>query len=217
MTSIPVLILLLSLGSCSTGQKTHSDDGVAAARGGGDPASLVKPAPDLIEESRQSEPRTVREFFIASTQEVFVLEGCQEETDTGCQKEKKRYLANYLEVEDTKNGYLSAGGDGAQSALVMTLFKRPTGGYIVAVNQFGEGTDDYTFWEYRSGKWANISTQVVPQYSKRNIYELPRFGTTIKVFAKKIIESDDDFEISEKGEKLYDLVWKDGKFSIGNR
>jgi hypothetical protein len=46
------------------------------------------------------------------------------------------------------------------------------------------------------------------------MYELPRKGTTIEVFAKKIIETGDDYEISEKGAKLYDLEWKGGKFTV---
>jgi hypothetical protein len=53
---------------------------------------------------------------------------------------------------------------------------------------------------------------VVPEYSKKNWYELPRRGTTMKVYAKKIIEQGDDFEASEKGKLLYSLAWKGGKF-----
>ena len=46
------------------------------------------------------------------------------------------------------------------------------------------------------------------------MYELPHQGTTVKVFAKKIIEQGPDYEASEKGSKLYDLDWKEGKFTI---
>lgn len=160
-----------------------------------------------------SEPKTVKDFFLAFTQDVFYIEGCDQVSDSGCRKARERYLSNYLEIEDTKNGYLTAGGDGAQAALVMALFKRPSGRYIVAVNQFGEIGDDYNFFEYANGRWKDISADVIPGYSRRNIYELPRFGTTIQVFAKKIIDSDGVIEMSEKGEKLYDLIWKDGKFT----
>lgn len=53
-----------------------------------------------------------------------------------------------------------------------------------------------------------------PEFSKKNICELPGVGTTAQVFAKKITDKGDDYEISEKSEKLYDLEWKDGKFTI---
>ena len=74
--------------------------------------------------------------------------------------------------------------------------------------------NNYYFLDYKDGNWADISARIIPQFSKKNMYELPRFGTTVKVFAKKIVEKGDDYEISDKGAKLYDLEWKDGKFSI---
>ena len=72
--------------------------------------------------------------------------------------------------------------------------------------------NDFYFLDYKDGKWSDISSTVVPEFSKKNWYELPRVGTTVKVFAKKIVEQGKDYEISEKGKKLYDLEWKDGKF-----
>jgi len=74
--------------------------------------------------------------------------------------------------------------------------------------------NDYYFLDYQEGKWTDVSSSAVPQFSKKNMYELPRNGTTVPVFAKKIVEQGPDFEASEKGAKLYDLVWKDGKFSV---
>ena len=64
------------------------------------------------------------------------------------------------------------------------------------------------------GKWEDVSIEVIPEYSKTNIYEIPRMGTTVQVFAKRILEQRENFEISEKGEKMYDLEWKGGEFSI---
>ena len=48
----------------------------------------------------------------------------------------------------------------------------------------------------------------------KNMYELPRKGTTVKVFAKNIFEKGDNYEIGNKDEKLYDLEWNGGKFLI---
>jgi hypothetical protein len=218
---IPVLILIvvsLTTGACANkGRETPKASEAPIAASGAAPDVSIAPATVNPVSQLQNEPRTVREFFLAFTQDVFFIEGCEEASDPGCRKARKKYLDTYLDVEDTKNGYLTAGGDGAQAALKMTLFKRPSGSYIIAVNQFGEIGDDYNFFEYENGRWKDVSNLVIPGYSTRKMYDLPRYGTTIKVFAKKIVDSDGVVEMSEQGERLYDLIWKDGKFSISNK
>lgn len=160
-------------------------------------------------ESPNGEPKTVRDFFKLLPAEYFTLEGCEPAKDKNCDKARAEYLKNFLEVEDIPNGYLKGGCDGGQSCIVMTLFKRPNASYVIAVNtEFEAGTNNY-FLDYSNGKWTDISAEIIPQFSKKNFYELPRQGTTIQVFAKKMTDGYED----GKGEKLYDLVWKDGKFS----
>ncbi len=159
-------------------------------------------------------PKTIREFFMLLPEKYFLLEGCVRENDKDCKKAKLDYLKTFTDVEDTANGYFKGGCDGAQSCLEMAIFKRPDGTYIVGVATSAEMMNDYYFLDYANGKWTDVSNDVVPQFSKKNIYELPRVGTTVKVFAKKVIEKGDDYEVSDKGEKLYDLEWKNGKFSI---
>ncbi|MCB1023908.1 MAG: hypothetical protein KDB79_05950 [Acidobacteria bacterium] len=161
------------------------------------------------------QPKDVRGFFMKLPNEYFVIESCKDFKKTSlCETDKINYLKTYTTVEDAKNGYLETGGDGAQSAMKMAIFRRPDGTYIVGLNVFGEAMDSYKFLEFSGGKWQDISLEIVPQYSTTNIYELPRNGTTIPVFAKKIVEQGKDFEVSEKGEKLYDLKWSNGEFSI---
>jgi len=212
LTVIIALLLTVTTACSSAGSAAAEGGGVPASAGPGEPRSVLRE--DRGSSSAQKEPKTVREFFLAFTQDVFYIEGCDEAADPGCSKARAKYLENYVEVEDTKNGYLAAGGDGAQAALRMTIFRRPEGGYIVAVNQFGEIGDDYNFLVFENGRWRDVSNEVIPEYSTRKIYELPRYGTTIEVFEKKIIDTDGVIEMSEKGEKLYDLTWKNGKFSI---
>lgn len=155
-------------------------------------------------------PRTVREFFNLLPQKYFTLEGCvANPTRANCDRARREYIESYLEIEDTANGYWKSGCDGGQSCLVMALFKRPNGTYIVALQrEFEMGTDNY-FLEYRTGKWSDISARVIPQFSRSNIYELPQNGTTVAVFAKS-----KNGGKAANGKKLYDLVWKSGKFSI---
>jgi hypothetical protein len=161
-------------------------------------------------ESQTNQPRTVRDFFMLLPEKYFVLEGCERGKDKDCRRARLDYLKTFAEVED--------GCDGGQACIEMALFKRPDNSYLVGVATSAEMMNNYYFLDYKNGKWTDVSAQVVPQFSKKNMYELPRYGTTVKVFAKKIIEEGnnygDKYEISEKGARLYDLEWKDGKFTI---
>ena len=159
------------------------------------------------------EPSNVMEFFAALPDKYFTLEGCDRGTDKDCKKARAEYLKTFTEVSDIKNGYFKGGCDGAQSCIEMAIFKRPDGRYLVGVYVSHELIDKNYFLDYENGSWKDVSTAVVPGFSNKNLYELPREGTTVKVFAKIITEQGDDYEISEKGKKLYDLVWKDGKFT----
>ena len=157
-------------------------------------------------------PKTVREFFMALPDKYFTLEGCEPAKDKGCKKAKEDYLRNLLEAEDTANGYLKGGCDGAQSCIEMALFKKPDGTYVIGVTTTGEMASNSYFLDYNGTTWNDISSKVVPAYSKKNYYQLPRFGTTIEVFGKQVSDEVADADIGDKGDKLYDLEWKNGKF-----
>lgn len=159
-------------------------------------------------------PKTIRDFFMLLPEKYFVLEGCVREKDKDCKKARADYLKTFTEIEDATNGYFKGGCDGAQSCLEMAIFKRPDGTYLVGVATSAEMMNDYYFLDYANGSWTDISATAIPQFSKKNMYELPRRGTTVKVFSKKVIEKGDDYEVTDKGERLYDLEWKNGKFTI---
>lgn len=161
-----------------------------------------------------NQPKNVKEFFMRLPSKYFEIDQCKPSSDANCQKSKAIYLKKYRAVEDLQNGYMEAGGDGAQGAFKMAIFKRPNGKYLVGLNSFSETADTYRFLEFENGKWADISIEVVPEYSSTNIYELPREGTTIPVYAKVIVEQREGFEVSKKGTRLYDLSWENGEFSI---
>jgi len=160
--------------------------------------------------AQTKQPKTVREFFNLLPQKYFPLEGCSDKpTKANCDRARREYVGNYLEVEDTANGFWKSGCDGAQMCLTMALFRRPDASYIVAVQtEFEADTRNY-FLEYRGGQWFDISARVIPGFSRSNIYEPPRRGTTVAVYAK-----DRSREFPSRGKKLYDLVWKNGKFSV---
>lgn len=165
-------------------------------------------------ESASNQPKTVRDYFMLLPEKYFTLEGCERAKDKDCRQAKLDYLKRFAQVEDTQNGYLKGGCDGAQSCIEMALFKRPDNTYLVGVATFFEMGEENYFLDYRDGNWTDAAAKVVPQFSRKNSYELPRYGTTVKVFARKLIEKGADYEITERGEKLYDLEWKDGKFTI---
>ena len=185
----------------------------ASAANTGDAAAATAASPTPKPATANDGPKTIRDFFTLLPDKYFTLEGCMRESDKDCSKARAEYLKTFTEVEDIANGYFKGGCDGAQSCIEMTIFKRPDGTYVVGLATSGEMMNDFYFLDYKDGKWSDISSTVVPEFSKKNWYELPRVGTTVKVYAKKIDERGNDYEISEKGKKLYDLEWKDGKFT----
>ncbi len=169
-------------------------------------------APEPTPARAEGEPSNVMEFFAALPDKYFTLEGCDRATDKDCKKARAEYLTTFTEVSDIKNGYFKGGCDGAQSCIELAIFKRPDGRYLVGVATFAEMINEFHFLDYFAGQWRDTSADV-PDFSSKNWYELPRIGTTMRVFEKKVIEKGSDYEITEKGRKLYDLVWKDGRFS----
>lgn len=162
-------------------------------------------------EAQANQPKTVRDFFMLLPKKYFNIESCDFAVDRDCRKAKAEYLKTFGEI-DIKNGYLKGGCDGAQGCIEMAIFKRPDGTYLTGIATSFEMMEANYFLDYKNGAWTNVSAQVVPEFSKKNMYQIPRTGTTVGVFAKKIIEKGADYEASEKGAKLYDLEWKDGKF-----
>jgi hypothetical protein len=162
--------------------------------------------------SRSQDPKTVRDFFMLLSEKYFVLEGCEREKDKDCKRAREEYLKAFGEI-DIANGYIKGGCDGGQACMEMAIFKRPDGTYLVGLATEAEMMNDNYFLDYANGTWTDVSSSVVPEFNKKNMYVLPQHGTTVQVFAKKIVEKGDDYEVSERGAKLYDLEWKDGKFS----
>jgi hypothetical protein len=208
-----ILIAVIWLYACQTNSTPSnsnskpSNDGVSAAPEGYGEVKQDEPA------VQPDGPKTVRDFFMLLPEKYFTLEGCEREKDKGCKKAREDYLKTFGDVVDIQNGYIKGGCDGGQACIEMAIFKRPDGTYLIGVATFAEMMNDNYFLNYKDGTWTDVSS-IVPEFSKKNMYELPRNGTTVKVFAKKIVDQGPDFEASEKGTKLYDLVWKDGKFIV---
>jgi len=214
MRSVIFAVFLFTLNACNSTEpkpQSHATSGQPQANTADVAAKAAEPEPEST--PRSGEPSNVMEFFAALPDKYFTLEGCDPATDKGCKKARADYLKTFTEVSDIKNGYFKGGCDGAQSCIEMAIFKRPDARYLVGVYVSHELIDKNYFLNYENGKWEDVSAAVVPEFSRKNLYELPRVGTTVQVFAKIITEQGDDYEVSEKGKKLYDLVWKDGSFT----
>lgn len=169
------------------------------------PAAAINFTPPAhAKTSRQAmAPRTVSDYFLLLPESYF---------EAASPAESRKVRARMLrEAEvDTKNDYLDVGGDAAQAGLSVALF-RHAGRATVAVEASGEY---YAFDVLRleNGRLRNVTRSLVPNFSRHHIYEVPRRGTTIRVYDNLLKE--DEYAPAERGRHLYDLAWRDGKFRI---
>jgi hypothetical protein len=160
-------------------------------------------------------PKTVRDFFMLLPAKYFEVGCCGADEKTDLREAHRLYLQTFLRVEDTANGYLEGGCEGGQSCISMALFKRPNGTYVVGVHTANTMYEDNYFLEYRGGRWYDVSAKVVPGFSRDKGYALPRYGTTVEVLSTRVIERISPTQVvREPGPKLYDLMWRNGKFTI---
>jgi hypothetical protein len=147
--------------------------------------------------AQSAPPRTVLDYYLLLPEKYF--EANKE------QRVKWMLDGRRGAVVDVKNGYIYAPGDGAQTSIYVCLFKRPHSLPLVAVKSYESDTQDYTdldFYEYKNGALAEVKKGVLPVKINENFkYELPRYGTTIKV-------SD------QRGGKLYGLHWSGQRFVL---
>lgn len=195
------------LSQSSAGKTENNSGGTNAASAENESAKIES---NNFETANTNQPKTLREFFALLPPKYFALEGCDESKDKNCDKARAEYIKTFLEVEDAKNGYWKSGCDGAQMCLTMALFKRSEANYVVHILTEHEGGENSYFLDYKNGKWSDVGAQIVPEYSEKNIYVPPQKGTTVEVFKKNFPEP----EYSERGAKIYDLVWNNGRFSI---
>jgi hypothetical protein len=207
--------VFFACGDASSTSVNQSNSTSATGNGSAGVAETGASVPEATPEAAtlKGEPRTVTEFFALLPEKYFVLEGCDKATDKNCEKARAEYLKMSGSMVDVKNGYLKGGCDGGQACIEMAIFKKPDSTYIVGIHTWAEMNNDFHFLDYAGGKWNDVSATAIPEFSKRNWYEIPRVGTTMKVYAKKIEEQGDDYEVSDQGALLYSLNWKDGKFS----
>jgi hypothetical protein len=144
-------------------------------------------------------PRTVVDYYLLLPKERQYFEW-----DT--REDLLRIITPPVGVTDIKNGYLLTMGDGAQAATTVCLFKRPDRTYLVAVsaNEASDGVWEpwLDFYLYKNGRMVDVTEATLPMRVGKHLgFQLPRYGTTIKV-------------INEAGRRLYDWNWVGGRFRV---
>jgi len=147
--------------------------------------------------SQSTQSKTVKDYYLRLPKKYFEAN----------QEQRVNWMLNPKRgaIVDIKNGYLYAAGDGAQTDIYVRLFKRPDGAYLIAVKTHAGDTEALTYMDFylhKDGQWMDQTKLVLPiKINDEFRYEMPRYGSTIKVTNKR-------------GKRLYDLIWTKGVFEL---
>ena len=144
-----------------------------------------------------SKPRTVLDYYLLLPDKYFEA---NREQRVKWMLDPKRGA-----IVDVRNGYIYAPGDGAQMSIHVCLFKKADGSYLIGVKSSYWEDIEYTnidFYSYKGDRFLEVTNDVLPVAENEELkYEMPRYGTTIKVKNKR-------------GRKIYDLVWVGDRFRL---
>ncbi len=146
-----------------------------------------------VAEGQSDNPKTVQDYYLSMPQRY----------DKSTRQQREEILGDETMI-DNENGYIQYITHLSGEVLEAALFKRPDGGYVFVYNEdcdlkYKVPTKLY-FLTYEGGKWTDVTTQLLPvPVNLRYKYKLPQKGKTIQV-------------TTASGAKVYQLVWKDGKF-----
>jgi hypothetical protein len=143
---------------------------------------------------RAKSPRTVVDYYMLLPDDYFVID------------RRSLLTSKYSSIVDIRNGWLRTGCDGGQVCWTICLFKRPDGSHLVAVSSNyasdGDWEPSLSFLTYQKGRWVDVTKATLTRrFSEKLGYELPRYGTTIKV-------------VTAADKRVYDLVWTRGRFEV---
>jgi len=150
-----------------------------------------------ISAAQSSGPKTVLDYYLLLPEKYF--EASKE------QRIKWMLDGGRGAIVDIKNGYIYAPGDGAQTSIYVSLFKRPQSSSLIAVKSHPPDTDEFThldFYEYKDGALVEVKTGVIPVKINQELkYVMPRYGKSIVV-------------CNRRGKRIYTLVWSGRRFVL---
>ncbi len=180
---------------------------------------------EFVEIKKDSpQPKTVTDYYLAMPNDLYStnMSGDKIKGKTALTKFRK----SLIKIEDIKSGYLKLEGTWEGWAEI-ALFKKTDGSYLVAHAESGCGPacDGFVkFYNYKSGKWIDMTKQVFPEISEADIeklykdkkldtedgvnsyFLLPRIGKTVKLACNMCSDGDDE------NFTLLELEWSGSKF-----
>ena len=139
---------------------------------------------------------------LITVQDYYLLMPKQYDKSTRAEREE---ILGYSDTTvDLDNGHIEYITHLSGQVFEAALFKRPDGGRVFAYNEdcdlkYNVPTKLYLL-KYEAGGWTDVTTELLPvPINPRYKYQLPEKGTIIQV-------------TTAAGAKMYQLIWKNGKF-----
>lgn len=132
-------------------------------------------------------------------------------TDPTRAERREMLAAKYLPIIDLKNDYLKVQPDSAPAQQIAVFRYRGTELVGVSSPDFRSDYNNFNFYRLRNGKLRDVTKQVLGarRTAEKYLVELPRYGTTIRVYT---------YDIDTQARKFaHDMNWHNGKFVVANR
>ncbi len=126
--------------------------------------------------------------------------------DNASTKERSSSLKYPGAVVDVAHDYIRANLDSSPPQQVAVFRYRGTELVAVSIPDYGGDYKLFQLFRLRNGKLVDVTKKELPVPARLNnyLYELPRYGTTIRVFK---------FDLDKQTHhRAFDLAWSGGKF-----
>ena len=160
-----------------------------------------RPTPsDAYRVAAQAQRRSVIDYFVLLP---WLGIGYQ-----GTRQEKRRLLqAENHPIIDVPHDYLLVHPDSSPAEQIAVFRSRHQGDLIAdSLPDFQSDYNNFTLFRLQNGRLRDVTRQMLPMPPETDhfLYELPRFGTTIRVFR---------FDIEKPSRRhVFDLQWRGGHF-----
>ncbi|MBX7173737.1 MAG: hypothetical protein K1X72_22395 [Pyrinomonadaceae bacterium] len=148
-------------------------------------------------DSNSADPQSIKDYYLLMPKKY-----------DGATFEEREEILGYESdtVIDLNNGYIKYETRAAGEVFEVALFKY-NGEVFIAYNEDCDLENNQLtkmyFLHYDGGRWIDVTGQAMPiPINKKYKYKLPQKGTTIQV-------------TTANGKRMYNLLWKNGKFIKG--
>lgn len=119
---------------------------------------------------------------------------------------REMLAAKYHPIIDLKNDYLKVQPDSCPAQQVAIFRDQGTEVVAVSISDYSSDYNTFNFYRLRDGKLREVTAKELPVPVRQNkyLYELPRIGTTIRVYKFDLHQ--------QKRWHAFDLKWRGGRF-----